>query len=195
VKKVREALLTYVAFAKLRDDFEPGPGQNHFSLVKALVTDTRLRGAGYIERDDQTFELTEESADRIDHLCQFEHRDSMAASDNKILREPKSVSRFSRIVQDANSAPQQATRRFAQMLKVEVEEGERTLDDAVDNLKTFKRNQAWAESLNKLMDNQEENLDAAEYTGDGNELMNRERVEGKLVMLERQFGLPGGDGR
>lgn len=149
---VMSALKTYVAYRQLQDAFPHGaPKPGHYSLLQACVTNKRLAGARYVEQDGSTFKLAESSLENLSIACEFESRDELG-EDKKILRDPKSVSSFAMLIADAASNPDIAVKAFAASLQVEVLSKERSLGDAVDNLRSFKADREWTESLEALLE-------------------------------------------
>lgn len=186
--ELKKAIRTYIAFRQLAEEFHPGPLPSHFSLIRELVTSNRLLSCGYLISDSTSFELSSESLEKLEKICQFGTRETIP-KEQKILREPKSALRFARLVADSEGSESEAVRRLATKLRVEVEDGETPLDDALDALKLFKKNRAWAKTVNQLLTKQEAELDPADYTGKGNELMYLEALQKRLALFERVLGL------
>jgi len=150
---VMSALKTYIAYRQLQEAFPNGPPKpSHFSLLQACVTNRKLAAANFIEQDDSSFLVSEASLGRINETCEFETRDAQV-EDEKILNDPKAVSAFAGIVADATSHADSAIKAFAASLLSDVIAKERTLSDAVDNLRSFKIDRKWTDSLAKLLDN------------------------------------------
>lgn len=148
---VLSALKTYIAYKQLQDAFPHGqPKPSHYSLLQACVTNRRLAGARFVEHDGNSFKLTASSLENLNNVCEFENRDGLP-EEEKILRDPKAVSSFSGLIADAASNTDSAIRAFAASLQVEVLSKERTLIDAVDNLRSFKSDRVWTESLEALL--------------------------------------------
>ena len=148
---VMTALKTYIAYRQLQEAFPDGqPKPSHYSLLQACVTNRKLLGARFIEQDGNTFKLNASSLENLNAACEFENRDGLKEED-KILKDPKAVSPFSGLISDATNNMDSAIKAFAASLQVEVLSKERTLIDAVDNLRSFKSDRAWTDSLDALL--------------------------------------------
>lgn len=151
---VRDALRTYVAFRQLQVAFPHAqPKPSHYSLLQACVINRKLNTAKFVDQDPNTFQLSAASLEIVSIVCEFENRDQLEV---KILAKPQSVSRLATLVEHATSDRDSAVRAFASSLRDEVLFKTRTLDDAIDNLKSFKSDRAWTESLEALMNKVEE---------------------------------------
>jgi hypothetical protein len=148
---VMSALKTYIAYKQLQDVFPHGqPKPSHYSLLQACVMNRKLGAAGFIEQDGNTFKLSASSLENLNTACEFDIRDGLT-EEKKILRDPKSVSAFAGLVADAESNRDSAIKAFAASLRAEVLAKERTLGDAVDNLRSFKSDRVWTDSLEALL--------------------------------------------
>lgn len=185
---VKKALSTYIAFKQLQDSFQPGPRPDHYSLIQNLVTSNRLLRAGYLKQDEASCEMSSESLERINQVCQFDTRDQLP-SDKKILAEPKSVAPFVALVSDAMTAGDDAVKSFASGLLAEVERGERSVDDAKDNLTSFKFKRKWTESLNQLLEKQAASLPLSDFAPEGNALMHLGEVNEAFENIRLIFKL------
>ncbi len=173
--EVRRAIRTYIAYNQLRDE-DGGVLPSHYSLIEAAVTDRRLIGHSYLEVSDGTYELSEPSLQRLNKICQFAARDQLAA-DKKILADPKAIKPFGRLVADAKGGDPEAIRGFATNLLIDVEDGNRSLEDAVDHLTTFKKARKWVGALEELLDQQEKKLVLGDYSGTGNDLLQKHGLD------------------
>lgn len=161
---VVSALRTYIAYKQLQEAFPTGqPKPSHYSLLQACVTNRKLGVAGFIEQDGNTFKISAASLENLHAACEFENRDSLS-EEKKILNDPKSVSSFASLVADAASHRDAAVKAFAASLRAEVLDKERPLGDAVDNLRSFKSERVWTDSLNALLLKVEMPNDSAEAT-------------------------------
>jgi hypothetical protein len=152
---VRDALRTYVAFQQLQIAFPHAqPQPDHYSLLQACVTNRKLNTAKFIEQDPNTYQLSAASMEMLNIACEFENRDKPEYP--KILDRPQSVSRLATLVERATSHQDSAVRAFASSLRDGVLIKDRTLDDAIDNLRTFMSQRVWTESLEALMDKVQE---------------------------------------
>ena len=149
---VMSALKTYIAYKQLQDSFPNGPPKaSHYSLLQACVTNRKLGVAKFTEQDGNTFKMSAASLDNLNTVCEFDNRDSLN-EEAKSLRDPKSVSSFAGLIADATNHRDSAVKAFAASLSAEVLAKERSLNDAVDNLRSFKSDRVWTDSLNALLD-------------------------------------------
>jgi hypothetical protein len=148
---VMSALKTYIGYRQLQDAFPNGqPKPGHYSLLQACATNRKLGAASYIEQDGNTFQLSAASLENLNTACEFENRDTLS-EEKKILKDPKSVSSFAGLIAAAANHRDSATKAFATSLKAEVLAKERSLNDAVDNLRSFESDRVWTESLVALL--------------------------------------------
>lgn len=153
---VRDALRTYVAYLQLQEAFPHAqPKPDHYSLLQACVTNRKLNTARFVEQDLNTYQLSAASLEMLSIACEFGNRDQLDEG-QKILPKPQSVSRLASLVEHATSHKDTAVRAFASSLRDEVLTKERTLEDAVANLRTFLSQRVWTESLETLMDKVDE---------------------------------------
>lgn len=192
---VTNALKTYIAYQQLQEAFPHGqPKPSHYSLIQACVTNRKLSTAGFIQQDESTFDLSAPSLERLNTICEFEQRDSLR-DEEKVLRDPKAVSPFSALVSDSASNADSAIRAFATSLRDEVVGKERSLTDAVNNLRSFKSNRAWTESLKALLAKVVEpgsecasdsrQLLLEDFEAEGNELMQLEEARKAFKNVRR----------
>ena len=172
---VIKALKTYVAYLQLNRAFPVGPRPEHYSLLEALVTNTKLRGSRYILQDDITCALSNSSLEKLNTICQFEQRNRLGP-DEKVLAEPKSVSAFASLVSDAYTHQHPGIQGYARSLLEEVEGVQRPLDDAIDALISFKAARQWTEALDVLLKKQSSGLPLEDFSGTGNELLHLEEA-------------------
>jgi hypothetical protein len=179
--QVKNAIKTYIAYEQLRESVD-GVRPRHFSLIEALVTNTRLAGTGYVAVGESDCRLSEPTIERLEKVCEFTRRDN--SNHQKILDTPQSVAGFSRLVYEgrAGGGP---VKDFAAGLIQQVEDTERTLDDALDNLNTFKRQRRWATALQELLQKQAGELPLDKYTASGNELMYKDELKTAFGKLRR----------
>ena len=174
---VRSALATYIAYGQLQEAFPQGPPRpKHYSLIQACVTNRKLIASGFVKQDQNTYQLTAASVEAINGVCEFQTREDAPNEPPNILAEDKSVTAFAGLYGDAASAPDDAVRSFAASLLDQVLHKDRTLADAVDNLKTFKSDRVWTEALKNLLDKAEEKLDLKEFHPMGNDLLKLEEA-------------------
>lgn len=172
-RDVRRALATYIAYRQLQESLPQGPRPRHYTLIQACVTNTKLAGSRFIEADPNTFELSPASIENLEKVCEFSIRDT-TPGDFKILEDEKAVASLALLVNDAAAHKDEAVRAFAFSVQEEVLQKERPLGDAVSNLKTFKSERKWTESLRALLEKAEEELDASDFHPIGNDLLKLE---------------------
>ena len=174
---VISALKTYIAYKQMQEAFPYGqPKPAHYSLLQACVVNRKLGAAAFIGQDKSTYKLSASSLENLNASCEFEARDGLK-EEEKILRDPKSVSRFAGLVADATGNRDGAVRAFAASLHSEVMAKERTLDDAVDNLRSFKNERVWTEALESLLEKVVESGSEANGSSD-------EAVKHQLLMSD-----------
>lgn len=186
--EVKKALKTYIVFEQLNESFPAAPPEpKYYSLIEAFVTNQKL-AKHYIKQDDTTFKLSEGSLEKVYALCQFDKRESPDVV--KILPEPKSVAGFARIVEDSVGHSEAAVKDFAKNLLAQVESGERSLDDAVDNLTSFKSVRKWVEGLQKLLRKQadpDDGLDPKDFEAVGNERVYLEELQRVFATIRKSL--------
>jgi hypothetical protein len=199
---VKNALKTYIAYKQLQNAFPHGqPKPAHYSLLEACVTNRRLGTSGFVEQDGNSFKLSASSLEKLNTLCEFETRDSAAEGSN-VLADPKSVGSFAAIAADAASNRDSAVRAFAASLRDEVLAKERSLDDAVDNLRSFKSDRVWTEALEALLDkiiepdatsslspNENKRLVLKDFVPTGNDLLRLEEARKAFKNVRTILGL------
>lgn len=188
---VMSALKTYIAYQQLQEAFPNGPPKpGHYSLLQACVTNRKLVAAKFIDQDGNTFKISEASLANLHAACEFENRDTLS-EESKILQDPKSVSSFAGLIADAASYPDGAIQAFAASLRAEVLVKDRSLADAVDNLRSFKSDRAWTDSLDALLlkvaepatptsdsasESAKQRLRLSDFTASGNDLLRLEEA-------------------
>lgn len=171
---VIRALKTYVAYRQLSDAFPAAPPQpKHYSLLQALVTNSKLQGAGYITQDQESGQLTSEALEKVNAVCQFENREDLPP-EKKLLADPKSVKALASLVADAFGNREPAVQGYAKSLLVEVESGSRQLEDAADDLRSFTAVRNWTAALRDLLKKQVDDLPFTDFHPSGNELLHLE---------------------
>jgi len=198
-KTPRKDLKSYIAFKQLKDAGFKNEA-DHYTLIQSLVTNTKLASANYIISDGDTFKLTEDSLSKINDLCQFSIRDSLAGKESKdnfkILREPKSVSVLARLVKECRNTDQSIAETAKDLLE-EVETRERPLEhvpgakiSAIDELTAFMNRRKWVDEIEKLLvkAQEEENLDEKNF-GATNDIIELEGLDKQLEVFRRVFQL------
>ena len=206
-KSPRKALASYVAYRQLEEaGIKVQP--KWFSLIQALVTNTKLKSFGYLEINGSTFKLSEDSISKVDLLCQFENREDLSADAKenfKILRDPKSVKSLAKIV-DAQGHEDETVQNFAKGLlnKVESSEPEEQIpleamkhhprQSAIDALNEFLHSLKWVDQLEKLITqlNNKTKEGEAELKFDdfgGNDEIWLEKLDKQMIVFRRMYDL------
>ena len=182
---VLNALKTYVAFQQLKDAFSGQIQNAHYSLIEACVTNKKLEAHGFLASDDSTFEQDEKSLEQLNRICEFGTRDSVG-EDKKILRDPKSVTKFASLVAEAKGHADTTVQGVATALLQRVLEREISLEDANGELRRFMSDRKWVESLETLLsktldpseppDAEGKKLHVRDFDADGNELIRLEEA-------------------
>jgi hypothetical protein len=179
-KVVDHALKTYVVFLQLQEADPDSVKEHHYSLIEAIVHSNRLL-TGYLTMDDTSYNLDEQSVERMFVICQFSERDQLLPEE-KILPKPQSVAKLAKLVGFFNTHSSEHVRNYAQSLIASVEgkidDAPRTsLDDAVDLLIAFINRQEWAQTLLKYLREQRDKLDYNTYLGTGNDRMKKDKLK------------------
>ncbi len=196
-KDVREALKVYIAFRQLEQKVD-GVKAHHFSLIESVTSNRHLNAHGVIERDPNTFELSERSLQTIEQVCQFATRDSLP-TDKKILPKPQSVAPLGKLKDKAESSDSDAVRGLARRLYEEAISGEIdpetgqlriSVESALDAVLELQSRTKWLDSLRALIDQMEHKLDKADFRGYGNDLLFLEKARKNLLPLRRVLRIP-----
>jgi hypothetical protein len=170
--EVKKALRTYIAYKQLTSSFTPPPRPSHYSMIAELVSNSKLT-THYFEQDPSTFELSSDSLERLYAIGQFDSRDAIS---EPILARPQDTKPFAKIVGEAFGGQDEPTKNFAKSLLAEVEKGERSLEDASNNLTSFMASRRWIDSLWALLTKQEESLPVNGFSTVGMDVHNLEDV-------------------
>lgn len=196
-KEVRDALKVYISFRQLEQKVD-GVRNLHFSLIEAVTGNRHLNAHGVIERDPETFTLSEQSIQNIEQVCQFSTRDSQI-SEKKILPTPQSVIPFGKLKDKAETADSKSVRALAHRLyegvilgDVDPEKGELKLsvEDALDEVIALQSRTQWLKTLGALIDQMEADLDKADFRSNGNDLFFLEKALSDLIPLRRVLRIP-----
>jgi len=188
---VSGALRTYVAYLQLRERF-PEIRDEHFSLIETGIRNKRLR-IEYFKVDDNTFELDEGSLTKLNTLCQFATRDSKnpertTNGKKKILPEPRSFNLFAKLVAKMHAASHPAIKSYASDLikRVEDEEdGQMTVDQAVDDFTNFETRTEWADTVGGLLNKQDKELPLDQYLGEGADRGYKDELKNTMEPLRK----------
>ena len=183
--KVRSALQTYIAFLQLSRAV-PSVKSKHYSLIEAAVSNRSLRAA-YINQSSVTYEIDQESVDRLNTLLQFDIRDSTDYTGKKIVRDPSGVRAFGVLIQKKTEAEHPATREFIQSQIDDVLDlnNETSIDDANDCVTEHLNRVKWVDTINHLLDDRESKLPVEEFTGIGNDLAALHQLRQRLERIKR----------
>ena len=129
-----------------------------------------------------------ESLNKINDICEFDHRDNRADEEENILKDPKAVGRLGNIFKDSKYNENTSVRDFAKGVFQEVLDRERTLDDAYTALTAFKKQTQWVDSVKKLLEKQEDEpkLTPDKFLNQGDELQEKidlERLVKRFLIL------------
>lgn len=195
------SLKTYIAYQQLKEAF---PGQlrpSHYSLLQACVVNKKLAAHDYLTADKATFRQSEESLERLNTICEFEHRDAPGAEN--ILPDPKAVSKFAQLVADAHGHPDVAVRGVASSMLERVfdkdKDARMTVDDAAGQLRLFVADRKWVHAVTALLGKvvlpsepqtapDDERLRIITFEPAGNELIALEEARKAFKNVRRIFG-------
>lgn len=183
--EVKMALKTYIAYRQLRERF-PDVKEHHFSLIQAGITD-RYLSSSYFIIDPRFFKLDEESLSKMEAVCQFSIRDALPNGKKKVIEDPKKFKLLGRLVDRRQRADHEATKQYAGDLirRVEDENDEMTVEQAIDDLTAFEHRKKWAQAVSRLLDKQEAELRLEDYTGAQNDRGQKDELKGTLAKLRR----------
>lgn len=193
------SLKTYIAYQQLKEAFSSQLSPSHYSLLQACVVNKKLAAHDYLIADKTTFRQTEESLERLNAICEFEHRDQQG--EQNILPDPKAVSKFAQLVADAHGNPDVAVRGVASLLLENVLEKDKqirmTVEDAAGKLRLFTADRKWVHSLRELLEKvalptelevvDEGRLQVKAFDPAGNELMALDEARKAFKNVRRIF--------
>ena len=185
VNKVKNALRTYLVYIQLSELYSVK--DIYYSMIEEGVTNKYLKDS-YFEIDDETFKMDEVSLERMNNICQFEKRDSINPErEKKILADPKSFTKLGKIIEKRRNTPHDAIKRYADDLLRRVEDEsdmDMTLPQALDDLINMELSVKWIDTVNGLLDRQEEKLQIDEYSGIGNDRAYKDELKKKVQILK-----------
>lgn len=149
--EVKKLLRGYICYKQLVGNYPIKP--HHFSLLLAAVENPNLqmKGSEYFEIDSKTFELGDDTAEKIDNICEFGDRD--LSDFEKAIKDPKQFRKLGQLFKDS-MAPEDSVRLMATRLFAEVIAKESPLDDVYTQLLAYKKRLNWVTELRKLLDRQ-----------------------------------------
>ena len=168
--KVRSALETYIAYLQLSNAI-PGVKSRHFSLIEAAISSGPMR-SHYINQDPNTYEIDDDSIEKLDALLQFGDRDRPDFSEKRVVNDPKAVGKFASLIKRRAEADHEASKDFiqAQIDAVISTDSETTLDRAVDVVTDYLNRTKWVDALDRLLGDQEAKLLVEDFESSGNDL-------------------------
>jgi hypothetical protein len=201
-KHPKRALRAYVAFKQLTEEgFDIKP--HHFSLLETIVCNTKITGSAensYLQVNQNSFMLTDVAMSQIDIICQFKDRDKIIEDEEailanpnqfKILRDPKSVKDFAKILVTTKD-PNDGIRSFAQTLLQQVEEKEIPLNglpyhpktNAINELTNFINQIVWVDKVETLLERTHE-LKISEFGDSPNDIMRLTELDDTMETVFR----------
>ncbi len=186
---VSSALKTYVAYLQLSEHYDVK--DRHYSLIQAVVTNKYLQGS-FITVDSSKYKLDEASMERMNLVCQFSNRDKLTAEKKKILEDPKKVTLLGKLYNKKQKATHDAVKAYADDVirrALDEDDLEMTVEAAVDELTNFENRTLWVDSIEKLLDKQENELKIDDYTGVGNDLGNKEVLKKTIEPFKKIAGI------
>ncbi len=194
--KVRDGLKNYIAFQQLVKS-SAGVDDKHFSLIEAMTSNRQLNVHDVIQRDANTFALSDQSIQNIEQVCQFSTRDSLSPA-KKILAQPQSVAMLGKLKEKAAAADSEAVRAFARRKYEEATSGEIdpesgnlkvSVESALDSVVNLESQTKWLETLDALMNQMEKELNKADFRSQGNDRLFLDMARRALVPLRRIIGI------
>lgn len=187
--KVISSLKTYVVFRQLREHFPDIIKDDYYSLIEAAVGNRMLAG-DYLRLDRNTFLLDEPSVQKLADVCQFDIRSQRSFPEHlkKIITKPQDFSKLGRLVQKSEGADHEATRDYAKSLVKRVEDPEdldMTIEMALSDITDYEARKNWTKAITVLLDQQDEKLPVADYSGTGNDRGNKDALKETLVTLRK----------
>lgn len=192
--QVKKALQTYIVYRQLAE-LDAAVKDEHYSLIEAGIG---LCSYGYFSQDPSTFALDDSSLSKLADLCQFDRRKEAKGANTLIISEPKKFTVLGRILKISLNHENETIRIRARELVTTVERGEideqtgeltMNVDKALSLLIAEIHRKEWVDTVNKLLDEQEEKLPVDKYDGEGNHLLAKEELDQSIVHLRTIFGV------
>lgn len=182
---VKKALKTYIAYLQL-GKLNPAVEDRHYSLIESAVTNGPMMSY-YLKVDNGSYELDEDSLEKLNSLCQFQERDNASSNVKKIINDPKAMGRFGMLIKklEEQAHPEARNYVYSQVTQVLDEENVLTLEQAIDNATSYVNRSRWVEAVDKLMVERESKLKFEDYTGTANDLAAKESLKTTLLKLRR----------
>jgi len=184
---VKKCLRTYIVYQQLAAIFTVKP--KYYSLIETALSNSNLKD--YFKSEPQTFRLDDVSLEKMDKVCQFQVRGN--TSSQNIISEPRDFNNFGLLIKETNSENEnvrnQAKRLLNELLNDtsdDESEASTTLNTAIDEIINFKKKLFWVDKVKESLGLYEK-LDVNDYTGDGNERANKDKLQ-KLVTRFRLLG-------
>lgn len=184
--EVKKSLKTYIVFLQISENHHVK--DEHYSLIQAAITNRYLPAHGYFNIDDSTYRLDDPSIERLNRVSQFSNREQLKA-EKKIVKDPKSFTQLGKLVHTKSAEVDEVVKNFAAALLSEVENGDVSLDSAIDKLTNLKNRKNWVDFLAKELKKQKEELKIEDYKGIGNDLMYKNELESTLGKFRRIMDL------
>jgi hypothetical protein len=174
-----------------------GVEDKHFSLIQAVISNRHLSAHGIIQRDSDTFVLSDKSVQTIEQVCQFSTRDSLEAG-KKILPKPQSATLLGRLADKAETSESEAVRALARRAYDEAISGEIdaetgllkvSVESALNSVMDLESRTKWLETLTTLIEQMEIELDKSAFRGYGNDLLFLDKACKALLPLKRILGI------
>ena len=186
--KVRSALQIYIAYLQLSDAI-PGVKSRHFSLIEAVISSTPLKSR-YINQDPNTYEIDDDSIEKLDALLQFKDRDRQDFSEKRVVNDPRAVGKFATLIKRKGEADHEGSKDFIQsQIDAAIStESETTLDRALDAVTDHLNRTKWVDALDRLLRDQEAKLHVADFESFGNDLAQFDLVSRVAKQLNKLVG-------
>lgn len=188
---VKSSLKTYIAYLQI-GELNPAVKDRHYSLIKTAITNKALV-TYYFSIDNRTYELSDDSLDELNALCQFESRDSNNNGKKKIIDDPKVMTRFGTLIKKREEQEHQEARNYidSKIKQVLDEESEVTVENALDSVTSYINRSRWVDETIKLLAECEKKLDYDEYTGTANDLAAKDALKKTLIKIQRAVSFEG----
>ena len=197
-QKVKQRIKTYLVYRQLKDSID-AVKPHHFSLIQAIL-ESRPVLKEFIDIDEDSFIITEESIGNFDLICEFEVRDSKRKKPNK-LREPKSVNKLAKLVKAA-SVPHPYIKDYATNLLGRFLDGEIPLESykdkendgqfvlgAIDDLTRTEKQFGWVEEIEKLTKKMLDELKIEDFGKKPNDQLHKDKLARPLMIIDTVLGV------
>ena len=182
---VKKCLRTYITYQQLAAIFSVKP--KYYSLIEAALSNSNLKG--YFLCDSRTFELDNDSLEKMNDVCQFEVRGDDSVQN--IISEPRDFKNFGLLIKETTSENENvrnlAMRLLNELLNDALDdesEASTTLNTAIDQIISFKKTLFWVDKVKESLELYEK-LDVNDYTGDGNERARKDELQIQVNQLRK----------